>query len=154
MTFRISPDDLNPGTWITIRRPAANAAAIRDPDLRWVLMLVDVLQSPSGPRPGLPLKVTAVDLPFVYVRAMELSGRSSVMEIVDLDEHIVVGCDREMVNRIEDEIHKARCQNEVFLKEIMRLRPSDGCPGQSAADDLSVDPDRADDSDFLDDLAA
>ena len=104
MTFRISPDDLNPGTWITIRRPAVNAAAIRDPELRWVLMLVDVLHPPSGPRPGLPLKVTAVDLPFVYVRAMELSGRSPVVEIVDLDEHIVVGCDLEIVKLIEDDL--------------------------------------------------
>ncbi len=135
MTFRISPDDLNPGTWITIRRPAVNAAAIRDPELRWVLMLVDVLHPPSGPRPGLPLKVTAVDLPFVYVRAMELSGRSPAVEIVDLDEHIVVGCDLDMVKRIEDEAYKARCQSEGLLKEIKRRRPSD-------------------DSDFLDDLAA
>ena len=154
MTFRISPDDLNPGTWITIRRPAVNAAAIRDPELRWVLMLVDVLHPPSGPRPGLPLKVTAVDLPFVYVRAMELSGRSPVVEIVDLDEHIVVGCDLEIGKRIEDEVHKARCQREVFMREIKRRRPADACLGHTGADDLPVDPDRADDSDFLDDLAA
>ena len=161
MTYRISPDDLKPGTWITIRRSALDAPKTNDPELRCVERFLEILRRPSGPPPGLPLKVTAVDLPFVYVRAMDMSGLPDRMEIVDLDEHLVVGCDLEMVERIETEVFKARCRRQAYEDQMNRRstfgdRDRDqrrGCAGLIEPRPTG-DHEPSEGSDFLDDLAA
>ena len=161
MTYRISPDDLKPGTWITIRRAATESSKPIDPELRAVERLAELLRRPSGPPPGLPMKVTAVDLPFVYVRPMDLSGQPDRMEIVDLDEQIVVGCDLEIVKRIETEVYKARCRRHIYEDQMRHRSASrrrdrfDEGAGLSRIEPRPVDdPDHTDGSDFLDDLAA
>ena len=161
MTFRISTDDLKPGTWITIRRSPRDSSKSIDPEIRVMQGLVELLRRPSGPPPGLPLKVTAIDLPFLYVLPMDLSGLPGRPEIVDLDEHLVVGCDLETVKHIETEVFKARCRRHAY-EDQMRHRSSSG---ERADLDRRPEFDRiesrpGDDtdlnggSDFLDDLAA
>ena len=161
MTFRISPDDLRPGTWITIRRPEMDASKTADPELRCVQRFLERFRRPSGPLPGLPLRVTVVDLPFVYVRPLDLSGLPEKMEIVDLDEHMVVGCDLEMVKRIETEVYKARCRRHAYADQMRRRLRSPEPAGDERRSDLDlIEPHPRDDvalnedSDFLDDLAA
>ena len=161
MTHRISPDDLKPGLWITIRRTGPEPLETIDPDLRGVWRLMDLLRRPSGPTPGQPMKVTAVDLPYVYVHPMDLSGLPDRIEIVDLDVHLVVGCDLETVKHIETEVFKARCRRHAY-EDHMRHRPGFRTrrrfSGKTGFDRIELrpeeDPDLADGSDFLDDLAA
>ena len=161
MTFRISPDDLKPGTWITIRRSEMDAPKTSDPELRCVQQFLERLRRPSGPLPGLPLQVTVVGLPFVYVRPLDLSGLPEKMEIVDLDEHVVVGCDLEMVKRIETEVYKARCRRHAYadqMKKRLESREPAGDERQSDLDLIEPHPrdevERKENLDFLDDLAA
>lgn len=161
MTHRIFPDDLEPGTWIAIRRPRPAWPTSRHSEADGVRTPLDPRPRPFGLRPGVPLRVTVVDLPFVHVSAMDLSGRPDRCEIVDLDEHMIVGCDLETVECIQREILKSRCRRQAYREQV----EARSAPSRPPAEDSSIDRDRrdprsnpaggsSDDPDLLDDLAA
>ena len=109
MTVRIVPDDLTPGTWITVRRRPRRSSVVADPEVRYLESMTEAMRRPIGPPPGRPLRVFGVSLPFVYVKEMDLAGHGDRVAVVDLDQDVVVGLDVEIVDRIVDEVHKARC---------------------------------------------
>ena len=87
-----------------------------------------------------------------------LSGLPEKMEIVDLDEHVVVGCDLEMVKRIETEVYKARCRRHAYadqMKKRLESREPVGDERQSDLDLIEPHPrdevERKENLDFLDD---
>ncbi|MCP4836521.1 MAG: hypothetical protein GY895_17340, partial [Phycisphaera sp.] len=140
MTHRILPDDLERGTWIAIRRPRPAWPTSRHPEADGAQTALDPRPRPSGLRPGVPLRVTVVDLPFVHVSAMDLSGRPDRCEIVDLDEHMIVGCDLDTVECIQDEIQKSRCRHQAYRQHVEARSAPLGRP----AEDSPIDRDRRD----------
>ena len=110
MTVRIVPDDLTPGTWITVRRRPRRSSVPADPEVRYLESMTEAMRRPTGPPPGRPLRVFGVSLPFVYVKEIDLAGREDRVSVVDLDRDVVVGLDAEVVDLIVDEVYKERCK--------------------------------------------
>ncbi|MCP4797937.1 MAG: hypothetical protein GY885_17425, partial [Phycisphaeraceae bacterium] len=91
MTTPIPMDDLRPDRWVTIRDEIEDLEvppfAGGDVDLR---LMWRQLRARTPVKPGTPMRVIAVDLPFLYLVVLNADGQEQGPLILDLRRHSVV----------------------------------------------------------------
>ena len=91
MTTPIPMDDLRPDCWVTIRDEIEDLEvppfAGGDVDLR---LMWRQLRARTPVKPGTPMRVIAVDLPFLYLVVLNADGQEQGPLILDLRRHSVV----------------------------------------------------------------
>ena len=100
MTTRIPYDDLRPDMWVTIRDlpEEEEPAPFGDPFLEAMRMR---LRRPSVMlQAGVPMRILAVDLPFLYLAVMNAEGTETGPLTLDLREQPVVGLDRKVADAL------------------------------------------------------
>ena len=92
MTTPIPMDDLRPDCWVTIRDEIEDLElppfAGGDVDLR---LMWRQMRARTPVKPGTPMRVIAVDLPFLYLVVLNAEGQEHGPLILDLRRHAVVG---------------------------------------------------------------
>ena len=92
MTTPIPMDDLRPDCWVTIRDEIEDLEvppfAGGDVDLR---LMWRQMRARTPVKPGTPMRVIAVDLPFLYLVVLNADGQENGPLILDLRRHAVVG---------------------------------------------------------------
>jgi hypothetical protein len=92
MTTPIPMDDLRPDCWVTIRDEIEDLElppfAGGDVDLR---LMWRQMRARTPVKPGTPMRVIAVDLPFLYLVVLNAEGQENGPLILDLRRHAVVG---------------------------------------------------------------
>jgi len=92
MTTPIPMDDLRPDCWVTIRDEIEELEvppfAGGDVDLR---LMWRQMRARTPVKPGTPMRVIAVDLPFLYLVVLNADGQENGPLILDLRRHAVVG---------------------------------------------------------------
>ena len=92
MTTPIPMDDLRPDHWVTIRDEIQDLEippfAGGDVDLR---LMWRQMRARTPVKPGTPMRVIAVDLPFLYLVVLNAEGQEHGPLILDLRRHAVVG---------------------------------------------------------------
>jgi hypothetical protein len=91
MTHPIPHDDLQPGMWVTIRdihRDAAPPAFLEQQFAAWSRRS----NQRAAIQPGRPMRVLAVDLPFLHLTPIDREGDEMGPYILDLREQPVVKC--------------------------------------------------------------
>ena len=92
MTTPIPMDDLRPDYWVTIRDEIEDLEvppfAGGDVDLR---LMWRQMRARTPVKPGTPMRVIAVDLPFLYLVVLNADGQENGPLILDLRRHAVVG---------------------------------------------------------------
>ena len=92
MTTPIPMDDLRPDCWVTIRDEIEDLEvppfAGGDVDLR---LMWRQMRARTPVKPGTPMRVIAVDLPFLYLVVLNADGLEQGPLILDLRRHAVVG---------------------------------------------------------------
>jgi hypothetical protein len=92
MTTPIPMDDLRPDCWVTIRDEIEELEvppfAGGDVDLR---LMWRQMRARTPVKPGTPMRVIAVDLPFLYLVVLNAEGQENGPLILDLRRHAVVG---------------------------------------------------------------
>ena len=92
MTTPIPMDDLRPDCWVTIRDEIEDLEvppfAGGDVDLR---LMWRQMRARTPVKPGTPMRVIAVDLPFLYLVVLNADGQENGPLILVLRRHAVVG---------------------------------------------------------------
>ncbi|NCF40699.1 MAG: hypothetical protein GWP75_11360 [Planctomycetia bacterium] len=92
MTTPIPMDDLRPDCWVTIRDEIQDLElppfAGGDVDFR---LMWRQMRARTPVKPGTPMRVIAVDLPFLYLVVLNAEGQENGPLILDLRRHAVVG---------------------------------------------------------------
>ena len=100
MTTRIPYDDLAPDMWVTIRDlpEEEGPPPFGDPFLEAMRMRL------RAPRPaiqaGVPMRILAVDLPFLYLAVLNAEGTETGPLTLDLREQPVVGLDETVAHAL------------------------------------------------------
>ena len=100
MTTRIPYDDLEPDMWVTIRDlpEEEEPSPFGDPFLEAMRMR---LRRPLVMmQAGVPMRILAVDLPFLYLAVMNAEGTETGPLTLDLREHPVVGLDETVAHAL------------------------------------------------------
>ena len=100
MTTRIPYDDLEPDMWVTIRDlpEEEEPPPFGDPFLEAMRMR---LRRPSVVmQAGVPMRILAVDLPFLYLAVMNAEGTETGPLTLDLREQPVVGLDETVAHAL------------------------------------------------------
>ena len=124
MTTLIPYDDLEPDMWVTIRDlpEEEEPPPFGDPFLEAMRMRH---RRPSVVmQAGVPMRILAVDLPFLYLAVMNAEGTETGPLTLDLREQPVVGLD-ETVAHISEQLQasKARCEQvELSMGAIVAER--------------------------------
>ncbi len=156
MPTPIPADDLRPDVWVTLR-PLPEEDPIPD-----FLPGADHLQAMmrrrrrSSARPGTPMRILAVDLPYLFVAVLDPDGDEVGPVIIDLHEQPVVRLDEsvpEAIRRFADEKrgHLHRRREEIACREAQvevaaeatrrRGLEAEGCGVGDDIDEASLDRD-------------
>ena len=91
MTTPIPYDDLRPDMWVTIRDVPEDDPSVSPFDTPEEVMGRLRRRRRPAARPGVPLRVLSVDLPFLYLAVLDGDGDEVGPVILDLREQPVVG---------------------------------------------------------------
>ena len=101
MTTRIPYDDLRPDMWVTIRDlPEEEETSVSPFDSHAEAMGRLRRRRRPVARPGVPLRVLSVDLPFLYLAVLDGDGDEVGPVILDLRDQPVVGIDESVPHAI------------------------------------------------------
>ena len=121
MTTVIPYDDLRPDMWVTIRDIPEEEDADFPFEHPGEAMRRMRRHRPCGkPRPGVPMRVLSVDLPFIYLAVLDGDGDEVGPLIMDLREQPVVGLDESVANSIVAFGYRKREDAHARSTEIAR----------------------------------
>lgn len=131
MTHPIPQDDLAPGMWVTIRdRPAQDdppPTFLHAQYAAWMARQHHARR--AAIRPGRPMRVLAVDLPFLHVTLLDVEGDETAPSIIDLREQPIVRCEASVAEslkafgrrrRAEIRARVAKELHENAMEEVQR----------------------------------
>lgn len=100
MTTPIPYDDLAPDMWVTIRDHPEQEEPMPFGDPFIEAMRMRHQRRRPVPQPGTPMRVLAVDLPFLYLALMNADGVETGPLMLDLREQAVVGLDESVAHAL------------------------------------------------------
>ena len=150
MTTPVPYDDLRPDMWVTIRDVPEDDPAVSPFDGHAEAMGRLRRRRRPVSRPGVPLRVLSVDLPFLYLAVLDGDGDEVGPVILDVREQPIVAIDESVADAIVAFGHRKRQDAQSRCLEMAEraaeLEAATEAARRRNREQAGVDPDEADEA--------